>query len=137
MAARSFLVAIVLGILTAFALFWAMQALISVSGDLQEGEIRSSRNPARTVLREQARLYPLSRMREIEEQRQQEIASLQAEQERGQKPSAYIVTAGVFHDEGFAKEKLMILLDRGYDGELRTAAADGVVVFDQGVMTFA
>lgn len=36
MAARSFLVAIVLGILTAFALFWAMQALISVSGDLQE-----------------------------------------------------------------------------------------------------
>ena len=36
MAARSFFVAIVLGILTAFALFWAMQALISVSGDLQE-----------------------------------------------------------------------------------------------------
>ncbi len=101
-----------------------------VSGDLQEGEIRSSRNPARTVLREQARLYPLSRMREIEEQRQQEIASLQAEQERGQKPSAYIVTAGVFHDEGFAKEKLIVLLDRGYDGELRTAAADGVVVFE-------
>lgn len=36
MAARSFLVAIALGILTAFALFWVMQALIGVSGDLQE-----------------------------------------------------------------------------------------------------
>ena len=101
-----------------------------VSGELQEGETRSSRNPAQTVLREQARLYPLSRMREIEEHRQREIASLQAERERGQKPDSYIITAGIFHDEGFAKEKLMILLDRGYDGELRTAAADGVVVFE-------
>ena len=36
MASRSFLAAIALGSLTAFALFWAMQALIGVSGELKE-----------------------------------------------------------------------------------------------------
>ncbi|MEE2672191.1 MAG: type II secretion system secretin GspD [Myxococcota bacterium] len=101
-----------------------------VSGDLQEGETRSSPNPARTVLREQAGRYPLSRMREIEEQRQRKVASLQAELENNQKPDSYIVNAGVFHDEEFAKEKLLLLLDRGYDGELRSAAADGVPLFE-------
>lgn len=35
MAGRSFPVAIALGILTAFALFWTMQALISVTGELK------------------------------------------------------------------------------------------------------
>ncbi len=99
------------------------------SGELEEGE-RTSRNLVRTVLREQARRYPLSRMREIEEQREREIASLQAELERSQTPDTYFVTAGVFYDEELAKEKLVILLDRGYDGQLRTAEADGVVVFE-------
>lgn len=42
MAARSFLVAICLGVLTAFALFWTMQALISVTGELKDAGKRLS-----------------------------------------------------------------------------------------------
>ena len=36
MTARSFIVAGALGVLTAFGLFWAMQALVSVSGELKD-----------------------------------------------------------------------------------------------------
>ena len=101
-----------------------------VSGDFEETALSSSRHPARTVLREQARLYPLSRMREIEEEEQREVALLKAEQERERLPNRYIITAGAFRDQEVAKEKLIVLLDRGYDGELRTAAADGAVLFE-------
>lgn len=37
-----FLLALVLGLLTTFALFWVMQALVGVSGELQEGRSRLS-----------------------------------------------------------------------------------------------
>ncbi len=89
-----------------------------------------SRNPAKAVLREQARRYPLSRMREIEQERQEERAARKAEIEARAHPDQYIVTAGVFHDEDVAAEKLTILLDRGYDGTLVATEADGVVVFE-------
>ena len=101
-----------------------------VSGDFEAGAPRGPKNPARALLLEQARLYPLSRMKEIEEEQQREVALLKEEQERKQSPSRYIVTAGAFRDQEVAKEKLILLLDRGYDGELRTAAADGAVLFE-------
>ena len=69
-------------------------------------------------------------MREIEEEEQREVALLKAEQERERLPNRYIITAGAFRDQEVAKEKLIVLLDRGYDGELRTAVADGAVLFE-------
>jgi general secretion pathway protein D len=101
-----------------------------VSGDLVESADQSRTNPARAVLQQQARLYPLSRMQQIEEEQQRELALLQAEQEQEQTPDLYTVTAGAFHDEEQAREKLIVLLDRGYDSELRSAAEGGKVIFE-------
>ena len=93
-------------------------------------EVALSRNPAKAVLREQARRYPLSRMREIEKERKDERSAREAALESKPDADRYIVTAGVFHDEDVAAQKLTILLDRGYDGTIVASEADGVVAFE-------
>jgi general secretion pathway protein D len=100
------------------------------SGRADDTPLARTKNPAKAVLRQQARLYPLSRMKEIEEDRARKQAAWAAEQESELDPDEYIVTAGVFHDENVAAEKLTILIDRGYDGILVAAEADGQVVFE-------
>jgi hypothetical protein len=69
-------------------------------------------------------------MHEIEEERARTQAASQIEQTSQLEPDEYIVTAGAFHDENLAAEKLTILIDRGYDGILVAAEIDGVVVFE-------
>jgi general secretion pathway protein D len=100
------------------------------SGPADDRPISRAKNPVRAVLLEQARQYPLSRMREIEEERGAQRAALQAERQVRTGADQYVVTAGVFHDEDLAVEKLTILIDRGYDGTLVAAEADGIVVFE-------
>ena len=100
------------------------------SGHADDGPISRTKNPVKAVLREQVRRYPLSRMREIEEERQSLRAALEEEKDRARTPNLYIVTAGVFYDETLAAEKLTILIDRGYDGILVAAEADDLVVFE-------
>ena len=100
------------------------------SGHADDRPISRTKNPAKAVLREQARRYPLERMKEIEAERQRELAAWQVEREQARHPDRYIVTAGVFHDENLAAEKLTILIDRGYDGTLSATEADGFVVFE-------
>jgi hypothetical protein len=100
------------------------------SGHADDRAISHTKNPAKAVLREQARRYPLSRMREIEDERSGRQTALKEQKLRGLSPERYVVTAGVFHDEMLAAEKLMILIDRGYDGILVAAEADDVVIFE-------
>lgn len=100
------------------------------SGRADDRAISRTKNPAKAILREQARRYPLSRMQEIEAERQQALAALEAAREDDRHPDQYLVTAGAFYDEDEAAEKLTILIDRGYDGTLVAREQDGVVVFE-------
>jgi general secretion pathway protein D len=100
------------------------------SGHADDRAISRTKNPAKAVLREQARRYPLSRMREIEEQRSGAMAAMEQQRTRALDTDRYVVTAGVFHDENHAAERLTILIDRGYDGILVAAEADDLVVFE-------
>jgi cell division septation protein DedD len=100
------------------------------SGRADDRPSTRTKNPAKAVLREQARRYPLARMKEIEAERAQALAAWESEQESAAFPDEYIVTAGAFFDENLAAEKLTILIDRGYDGTLVAAEKDDEVVFE-------
>ena len=100
------------------------------SGRASDSARARTKNPAKAVLRTQAKRYPLARMREIEAERERSIAELKAAEARGSVPDVYLVTAGAFYDEDQAAEKLTILIDRGYDGTLVAREEDGVVLFE-------
>ncbi len=100
------------------------------SGKADDRPRARTKNPAKAVLREQARLYPLARMKEIEADRERAVAAWKAEQQASAAPDRFMITAGAFYDEQMAAEKLTILIDRGYDGTLVAAEQDDLVVFE-------
>ncbi len=86
-------------------------------------------NPDATdeVVREHERRYPLERMREIEQLKQDEKKRLQelAPQEAA---TRWGVLAAVFRDSGAAQTLLTQLIDAGYEGSLVSGEADGGAV---------
>ena len=104
-----------------------------VSGERSDREQalgQRSKNPVIVALGAQAERYPLARMVEIEEEREREQALLEAERAAAASPDLYIVSAGLFHDQELATERLTLLLDRGYDASILSGEADGSLVFE-------
>ncbi len=88
------------------------------------------RNPARRVLLDHEKRYPLQRMAEIEETlREQADAEFDSSQLRSAGPF-YLVRADVYQDADAASEALGEVLDAGYDGALVSQEQAGVVMFE-------
>ena len=82
-------------------------------------------------LEKQAARYPLSRMRELEEQRIDErSARTQEEDQRAaSEGNRYGIWVATYLDEEQATQTLTTLLDAGYDGTLVSSDSDGRLVF--------
>jgi len=102
------------------------------SGELSrdEEEQHRSKNPVISVLGLQSRRYPLSRMREIEEEERRETQEAEERRRRALDPDLYIVNAGLFRDDQKAAERLQLLLDRGYEATLTSGETDGRLAFE-------
>jgi len=104
-----------------------------VSGERSEREQtlgQRSKNPVIVALGAHADRYPLDRMREIEEELQHKKAQADAEREAALYPDLYVVTAGRFHDQELATDRLTLLLDRGYEGTLVSGDSAGILIFE-------
>jgi hypothetical protein len=104
-----------------------------VSGERSEREQtlgQRSKNPVIVALGAHADRYPLDRMREIEDELQHRKQQANAEREAALDPDLYVVTAGRFHDQELATDRLTLLLDRGYEGTLVSGDSDGILIFE-------
>jgi general secretion pathway protein D len=88
------------------------------------------RNPARTVVDMHTKRYPLERMLEIEQMRDQEAAAAQAKAEAAARAPQYAVVAGPFQDPAEAQSTLVELLDAGFEGTLLSSPQAGRVIFE-------
>jgi general secretion pathway protein D len=90
----------------------------------------AGRNPVRGQLVAHGKRYPLDRMREIEEEkdearRRADEAAAAARQQPG-----YGVLAAVYRDEGAAAELLTELVDAGHDGTVVSTETGGSVLYE-------
>jgi general secretion pathway protein D len=85
-------------------------------------------NPVRHALLDHEARYPLERMREIEQRKQEERARRAAEAVEAQ--PEYFLQAGLFGDEDRAVEVLTALVDLGYDATLVSGERDGKLLFE-------
>ncbi len=95
----------------------------------KEGESHSF--GAADQLKRQAERYPVERMQELE-QDQATAREKRAEKDRREAEAGvqrYSIQVATYLDETEATEKLVTLIDAGYDGSLASAESDGRVVF--------
>jgi hypothetical protein len=88
-----------------------------------------TQDPARTRLSEIEALYPLERMREIEEALAAEATAKRAAEEAAARAPRYRIVAGVFGDELSATESLTELVDAGYEARLVSTPTGAGVTF--------
>jgi general secretion pathway protein D len=91
--------------------------------------IGHGRNPARRVVQQHEERYPLERMREIEQGREQERRRKAEQAEAGQHAPRYSVLAAVFGTEAAATTTLVELVDGGYDGFILSGDSDGALLY--------
>ncbi len=93
-------------------------------------EKRGRRNPARDKMGELRERYPLERMREIEQQLEEEQRDLEAEATERAVAPRYAVVAGVFDDDQRAADVLTNILDTGVDGRLISRDEGGNLLYE-------
>lgn len=87
------------------------------------------RNPARRVIQHHEDRYPLERMREIENRREEETRRKREEADAALHSPHYSVLAAVFGTEAAATTTLTELVDGGHDGFIVSSDSDGALIF--------
>jgi len=94
-----------------------------------DGEDFKGHNSVRNVLMEHSKRYPLSRMAEIEQDKEDTRAAARAEAERT-RGRRYEVVAGVYSDPNRAQTVMTELTDSGFDSTLVSGEQGGVVLYE-------
>jgi len=84
-------------------------------------------NPVRRKLIEHSRRYPATRMAEIQQEKANRRAALDAEK---RDPENYQIRAGVYSDVESATRTLRTLLDAGFEGSLLSTESGGVIFYE-------
>jgi general secretion pathway protein D len=86
--------------------------------------------PIRTRILGNMARYPVERMREIEKQRAEELARLEAERAAENQEPEYYLQAAIFGDADAATAMLTDLIDSGHDGTLISRESGGSVIYE-------
>ncbi len=87
------------------------------------------RNPARRVVQQHEDRYPLERMRDIEQQREQQMLEKEEQERASRNGPRYSVLAAVFSTEAAAATTLTELVDGGHDGFIVSSDSGGALIF--------
>jgi Flp pilus assembly secretin CpaC len=104
------------------------KAEAEAAGELYRPE--KNANPVRTAVLQHQALYPLERMRDIEQQQQQQQQAAEAAIQAARSAPRYFLQAAIYSDPDAAVRQLTDLVDAGYDGNLVSGDVGGVVLYE-------
>jgi general secretion pathway protein D len=87
-------------------------------------------HPVRTKIAGHTARYPVERMREIEQEKDEERARLDAERSAAVRAPVYYLQAAIFGDADAATAMLRDLIDSGHDGALVSQESGGTVLYE-------
>jgi len=96
----------------------------------------TSGHPVRNRVLELAGKHPLERMREIEQQQRKANERIRAAAEAAKRSPTYYIETSMGSDERAATDLLVALIDAGYEGELVSSTAGGVLLLEVHVGPF-
>jgi len=96
----------------------------------------TSGHPVRNRVLELAGKHPLERMREIEQQQRKANERIRSAAEAAKRSPTYYIETSMGSDERAATDLLVALIDAGYEGELVSSTAGGVLLLEVHVGPF-